>query len=156
MLVKIAKCPHCGGKFDPGSEFCIYCGFGLIYGDNKEGVKEKLVEKITSLVKEGRLVHLAHEREYYGCPICLKVNVKKFPRCNHTEEPVKLFWRKYVARDSSYEKFVVECTPKVGKLEPKKLYRFYGTFYSEDDRFIINNVIELENWGEQNGRYNNN
>ena len=151
MLIEIAKCPHCGGKFDPGSDFCIYCGFGLIYGDNKEGVKKKPVKKIISLVKEGSLIHLAHEIEYMGCPICLKKNFRNFPRCNHIDEAMKLFWRKYVARDSSYEKFVVECTPRVEELVPEKLYRFHGRFYSEDDRFIVNRVEELENWGEQNG-----
>jgi hypothetical protein len=151
MLIKVAKCPHCGGGFDPGSEFCIYCGFGLIYGDNKEGVKEKPVKKITSLVKEGKLIHLANEIVYTGCPVCLKKFYNKHLLCNHIEEPEVLFWRKYVARDSDHEKFVVQCTPRVEELVPKKMYKFYGTFYSEDDRFIVNRVEELKNWGEQNG-----
>lgn len=150
MLVRIAKCPHCGGGFDPGSEFCIYCGLGLIYESSKEGVKEKPIKKITPLAKEGRLIHLAHELKYIGCSICYKKFNEENPLCVHNE-PVELYWRKYVARDSNHEKFVVQCTPRVEELVPKNLYKFYGTFYSEDDKFIVDRVEELENWGEQNG-----
>lgn len=147
MLIEVAKCPHCGGKVGIDSDFCIYCGFGLIYKNDKEGVKEKPIR--LNVVKEGRLIHLAHEREYYGCPICLKKQSSNAtPLCAHIEEPVKLFWRKYVARDSNLEKFVVECTPRVEELSPKKKYKFYGIFYSKEDRFIVNRVEELKNWGE--------
>lgn len=147
VLIELAKCPHCGGKFDPGSDFCIYCGFGLIYKDDKEGIKEKPIS--LNVAKEGRLIHLAHEMAYSGCPICLKKQSSNAtPLCAHIEEPVKLFWRKYVVRDSNLEKFVVECTPRVEELVPKKLYRFYGTFYSKEDRFIVNRVEEIEDWGK--------
>jgi len=146
MLVKTTKCPHCGGNFALGSDKCIYCGSGLIYEGTKEEIEEQLKEsqKIRFEFKQGRLQSLAYERSYWGCPKCFKKRHRGNLICEHIEEPIELFWRKYVVRDLDHEKFVVECNPRVEKLEEGKHYHFTGIFYPEEDRFIAGEVRELE------------
>lgn len=141
MIVELAKCPHCGGKFDPGADMCIYCGFGLIYEGNKEEVK-KIPQRPMFLIKNGRVRNLAHEREYYGCPVCLKKVYNGHNLCDHQTEPTTLYWRKYVVSEQS-EKFVIECTPLVTELVVGTRYKFSGTYYPDDERFVVKEVREL-------------
>lgn len=140
MIVELAKCPHCGGKFDPGADICIYCGFGLIYGDTEEIIK-KNIEVPRFMIREGEVRSLAFERGYYGCPVCLKKVYNGYNLCDHGREPVVLYWRKYNIGTEVID-FVIDCTPLVKRLMIGARYRFTGTFYPNEDRFVVKEVIK--------------